>query len=195
MFGPISMNRHHLTQHPDAFPDVPWMECSHTGCEYRNKYKQEMKAHEMWHTKPFVCDQCGHTFATNYLLGKHMSTHDPSLKVRCEWPGCDKSFVYETQLKKHMNTHTGETVYPCKWPGCERTFLSKSYLGVHEMRHKGIRVGHLKCQWTGCEYRTHVKATLARHVLNTHQNGSEVVSKRMTNECNLMDRRVKRPKK
>ncbi|CAG2177287.1 unnamed protein product [Oppiella nova] len=92
-----------------------------------------------------------------------------------------------------MNTHTRETVYRCHWPGCEKSFVWEKSLNDHEKRHRGIPVGRFRC--THCEYRSSHESAVKRHMDSNHGMASEVVSKRTTNECNLMDRRVKRPKK
>ncbi|CAG2181805.1 unnamed protein product, partial [Oppiella nova] len=119
---------------------------------------------------PYRCDECGKEFGRKSDLKTHRQTHDPSLRVRCEWPDCDREFKSRKYMLTHMNVHTMARPYRCP------------------------------CQWTDCDFRCQLETTLKKHVLTTHEmvsddQCSEVVSKRKTNECNLMDRRVKRPKK
>ncbi|CAG2168663.1 unnamed protein product [Oppiella nova] len=200
VFHKKELSRHRLRLHPDAFPDIPWLECSYTDCHYKTKSKDSMKTHELSHSKPFVCDECGHTFSTAQSLGIHLPNHDPSLRHRCQWPACDLSFTSKYTLDLHMNSHTRETIYRCHWPGCEKEFIRSDYLKDHEKRHNG-RIGRFVCHWPECEYRCEKGPSLKRHMFRTHKVVTEVsmssqsVSKRVANECNLIDRRAKRPKK
>ncbi|CAG2162834.1 unnamed protein product, partial [Oppiella nova] len=288
------LKEHQLSLHPRSFPGIPWIKCSHKGCQYKTKLNTHFNAHISGHTedrdadsrfklkcgldgcdnvfnfkrqliehqlrvhagdpgvqrditgesanvrsvsrgladktpdKPFVCDfsGCAKRFSRKENLIKHKPSHRSTdechtntgsstsaglsltqraelLKrdgvYRCDSQGCEYTTRLLYVFKTHLLGHTADCiVYRCHWPGCEKTFLVKSYLWGHERDHqrrqKGLPVGSHPCHWLGCEYRTSKKGTLERHVLNTHQNGSQVVSKCKTNECNLMDRRVKSPK-
>ncbi|CAG2169125.1 unnamed protein product [Oppiella nova] len=189
---------HELAVHPGA--DIQWMECSKKDCHYKTKSERYMRRHKQRHVKSYLCSQCGKCYESQYVLRQHGSTHNDELKYRCEWPGCVKFFAQNVCLRKHMNTHTREAVYRCQWPGCKKSSVWREWVSDHERRHRGIPVGQYRCHWLECEYRTTGKPTLERHMISTHgmvadDQCSEVVSKRKTNECNLMDRRVKRPKK
>ncbi|CAG2166255.1 unnamed protein product [Oppiella nova] len=144
------MSAHQLRRHPDAFPELPWLECPQMGCQFGTKQASYMETHRKLHLKKHVCSVCGKGFGRPDVLLKHMTSHDQSLKIRCEWYGCEETFGSKYDMKCHMNTHTGAVVYRCQWPGCDETFATIKRLAKHETRrHKTVK--NYRCQWPGCE--------------------------------------------
>ncbi|CAG2101207.1 unnamed protein product [Medioppia subpectinata] len=45
------LTEHHLRVHPNECPDVPWIECSHTGCAFRSKSNGSVNKHLKLHNK------------------------------------------------------------------------------------------------------------------------------------------------
>ena len=132
------LTAHQLRGHPDAFPHIPWMECSHTGCQYRCKHKKFMTEHVLVHTRPYVCDTCGQTFATDRKLQKHVPSHDPSLKHQCQWPGCQHIFALRKDLNRHQITHVKPdqaNYYRCPNPQCNKSFPRADNCHRHTTKH------------------------------------------------------------
>ncbi|CAG2168093.1 unnamed protein product [Oppiella nova] len=142
------VTQHQLKRHPDSVPDVPWIHCTHTDCQFKNKSDYAMKAHLKQHTKHYRCDECGKWFTHLSELKYHAPTHDKSLQYPCEWPGCEKRFITKGGMTVHMGTHSGERKYRCSWPGCGKNFKEKAKLKEHEVLHKDPM--KYQCQWPGC---------------------------------------------
>ncbi|CAG2166253.1 unnamed protein product, partial [Oppiella nova] len=122
-------------------------------------HRSHWHRHQRYHTKPYVCSACGLGFGEIANLKKHMIRHDESLKVRCEWEGCERLFADNTVMRLHMNSHTGETAYRCRWPGCGKAFTIKNTFYQHERAHRGWW-----CQWPGCDYVCKRKTKLNEHM-------------------------------
>ncbi|CAG2102945.1 unnamed protein product [Medioppia subpectinata] len=45
------LSEHHLRVHPNECPDMPWIECSHTGCAFRSKSNGTVSKHLKVHNK------------------------------------------------------------------------------------------------------------------------------------------------
>ncbi|CAG2168092.1 unnamed protein product [Oppiella nova] len=188
---------HQLRRHPDSVPDVPWIHCTHTDCQYKNKSDCAMKAHLKQHTKHYRCDECSkwfthlsqlklhepiHNEALQYPcewpgcerrfprkghLALHMAAHEGEKKYRCSWPGCSKKYNVNHVLKMHEITHKDPTKYRCHWPGCGRLLSSKKSLTRHESEHTASR--RYRCHWPGCEYNTHDTKSLNNHLNRSHK--------------------------
>ncbi|CAG2171435.1 unnamed protein product [Oppiella nova] len=156
------LSGHQLALHPDAFPDIPWIECPETDCQYRTKLKGSLSAHLNGHSRPYRCSQCGKAFPSGSHLRDHQRTHNESLQYRCEWPGCEKRFVQKTSLIGHMNAHLGANTYRCSWPGCEKSYTNDKSLRSHVQTHKGVK--NYRCQWPGCGYATDRSRYLGNHM-------------------------------
>jgi len=147
------LTHHQLRVHPNDFPDIPWIQCTHNGCQYKTKCKPAFTDHMKTHTKPYVCSECQKGFGASDDLKRHKRTHNKDLKIRCEWYGCEATVQQYTALKMHMNTHTGNTVYRCQWAGCDKSYLNQTTLATHKRRqHDGI-ADH-QCYWPECDYKT-----------------------------------------
>ncbi|CAG2112435.1 unnamed protein product, partial [Medioppia subpectinata] len=163
-----SFNKHQLRTHSDFFADIPWIECSHTGCQYRSKIKPDITVHMKTHSKPYRCDECGKSFGSTDCLKRHKRTHDKSSQIPCEWPECERRFTNNNVMKAHMNSHTCETTYRCQWPGCDNTYNHRNGLETHVRRvHNGLL--DLKCHWPECEYSTTNPIRLHNHIDRQHK--------------------------
>ncbi|CAG2170777.1 unnamed protein product, partial [Oppiella nova] len=193
------LRQHQLRLHPDAFPDIPWMECSHTDCQFRTKLKLQMFTHKNTHTKPYRCDQCGHAFMDNQKLqqhipthnqGRHMrcqwpgcdqciqsptATHNKGRHMRCQWPGCDQTFAHKGLLTRHMKIHTAETVYRCECEGCDYITPYKANFVAHVKRHTSGHVSGqpFRCRHSGCDYTTESSVEFKNHTINSHSTATK----------------------
>ncbi|CAG2111402.1 unnamed protein product [Medioppia subpectinata] len=160
------MNDHRLTRHPESAPEVAWIQCD--DCPFRAKLRSGLEAHRRVHMQTFRCETCGVGFGRRQSLRDHVRKHDQTLRLRCEWPGCERTFLTDHACKAHLNTHTMEKVYRCHWPGCDSTFLNINTLGSHERRQHQGKIDY-KCHWPGCDFGCTYKEALHRHMAKVHQ--------------------------
>ncbi|XP_054162083.1 zinc finger protein 761-like [Oppia nitens] len=160
------MQAHQLRRHPEQFPDVPWIECGHNGCDVRSKSALKITEHRNIHIRAHECPVCGKHFGTAYLVRKHQkSTHGSSEtldgqceKYRCDWPGCAKEYKHPNVLERHKLAHTGFT-YQCTHEGCGKSFKDYTYFRSHVNHHKAT----YRCLHSGCSYTTGLKKRLETH--------------------------------
>ncbi|CAG2164052.1 unnamed protein product [Oppiella nova] len=80
------LRAHELGVHPDALPDIPWTQCSHTGCHFKTKSRALAINHRNGHKnpsnrrrhtqqKPYSCGICGQKFALMSEYKSHSKTH------------------------------------------------------------------------------------------------------------------------
>ncbi|CAG2103450.1 unnamed protein product [Medioppia subpectinata] len=174
---------HQKRVHWQHFPDLPWIQCSHIGCEWRTKISHDLTIHTKSHTKPYKCSQCEKSFGNSDDLRRHRIRHDDSLKIPCHWPGCDKKFVRLAEMKRHLNAHSGERVYRCLWPGCDKQYLNEYSLSYHEKTTHNKTTALPKetvhrCHWPECDYKTKNAGCLTNH-LNKHQGIADYHSTRI----------------
>lgn len=70
-------------------------------------------------------------------VGKRQST--TSLKYKCTYPDCNKSFNQKTHLVIHGRSHTGDRPYVCTFEGCGKRFSQHGNLRTHRRSHTGDR--------------------------------------------------------
>lgn len=87
--------------------------------------------------RPYVCDECGVSYAYPNILRKHKkSKHEQVRPNVCHI--CDKRFTMKAQLNAHLFTHTGERPYACDQ--CDKAFNRPSTLKTHKQSvHQRIR--------------------------------------------------------
>ena len=77
-------------------------------------------------------------------------------------PYCGESFKNRWKFNKHMERHeAGEKRLQCPEPDCEETFYIEYDLQLHQKKHQD-KEKIFQCDQ--CEYRTHVKYYLDRHI-------------------------------
>ncbi|KAL0267840.1 UNVERIFIED_CONTAM: hypothetical protein PYX00_009995 [Menopon gallinae] len=84
--------------------------------------------------RPFVCDQCGHSFTSKGILHEHLTIHSDVYNYHCK--DCNKSFKTKYRLKIHMDTHV-ETRYEC--PICTQTLNTRRTLRTHLLVHRDVK--------------------------------------------------------
>ncbi|KAJ8272466.1 hypothetical protein GJAV_G00089390 [Gymnothorax javanicus] len=107
--------------------------------------------------RPYLCSQCGKSFADGSGLRAHQCT-DPGVRSnKCsqctksfrERPykcsDCGKSFTWIASLKVHQCRHSGERPHSC--PQCGKSFSQLEYLTIHQRTHTGERP--YKCSQCG----------------------------------------------
>ncbi|XP_076460573.1 uncharacterized protein LOC143293534 [Babylonia areolata] len=122
----------------------------------------------------YLCPMCGHVFASNDSLAKHIAKHLPSETVRsgdtkihyCKV--CNRSFSRSDMLTRHMRLHTGLKPYECY--DCGQVFSRSDHLNTHRRTHTGekpYRCPH--CPYSACRrdmitrhMRTHTKQSSRR---------------------------------
>lgn len=81
--------------------------------------------------RPYVCDQCGISYAHPNGLSKHkMSIHQGIRPHACQV--CDKRFITKMRLNEHLVIHTGEKSFLCDQ--CDKRFNRASNLRTHKSR-------------------------------------------------------------
>uniref|UniRef100_A0A672S221 C2H2-type domain-containing protein n=1 Tax=Sinocyclocheilus grahami TaxID=75366 RepID=A0A672S221_SINGR len=84
---------------------------------------------------PFMCENCGKSFASKEYLKHHNRIHSGFRPYKCERPyhckDCDKQFTQLNALQRHQRIHTGEKPYMCSM--CGRTFTDKSTVRRHTL--------------------------------------------------------------
>lgn len=84
--------------------------------------------------RPFVCDQCGHSFTSKGILQEHLTIHSDEAPWSCT--NCNKNFKTKYRLKIHMDTHR-ETPYQC--PKCPVQLSTRRTLRMHLVVHRDTK--------------------------------------------------------
>ena len=137
----FNVRSHKISVHSDL---RPW-KCTHPGCNFEAKLKQNLK--------------------------QHLRLHETSLELRkphvCTFTGCDYRASNKTALKSHVDRrHTTATTKNFSCTLCPLKFYSKFELNAHIRRHVKERCTS-KCSY--CNYRTHDGWTLRAHFRNVHK--------------------------
>ncbi|OXA47582.1 zinc finger protein 665-like [Folsomia candida] len=141
------------------------------------------------------CPKCSKMFKTCHNLTRHMVTHDPDAKVKCEVCGiicknkvvlschkwklhsnrkrpscntCHRVFSSFTALRLHADTVHSTEARPrlrCTVPFCEKTYLNKGDLASHLRTGHGENSVRFRCTLCGKEFK--MRGGLDRHIL-TH---------------------------
>ncbi|KDR24404.1 hypothetical protein L798_04357 [Zootermopsis nevadensis] len=96
--------------------------------------------------RPFVCDQCGHSFTSKGILQEHLTIHSDETPFKCTQ--CKKSFKTKYRLKIHSDTHR-ETPYQC--PVCPLQLSTRRTLRMHLVVHRDTKA--YQCATCGKAFR------------------------------------------
>ncbi|OXA45158.1 zinc finger protein 99 [Folsomia candida] len=149
----------------------------------------------MDHNPGKKCPKCTKTFKTNRSLTRHMVTHDPDAKVKCEVcgkisknphalsdhmssshtnrkrPSCDTchgQFSNFVSLRQHVNPFHSlidRPRFPCEFPGCEKTYKNKRHLSQHAKTEHAENLVRFSCRLCRNEFKT--RNDLRKHI-STH---------------------------
>lgn len=96
--------------------------------------------------RPFVCHECGQSFASKGILQEHLTIHSDDAPWKCDI--CAKKFKTKYRLKLHLDTH-GETPYAC--PHCPMKLNTRRTLRMHLVVHRDTKA--YQCVTCGKSFR------------------------------------------
>ncbi|KAI5711960.1 hypothetical protein M8J75_004620 [Diaphorina citri] len=96
--------------------------------------------------RPFVCHECGQSFASKGILQEHLTIHSDDAPWKCDI--CSKKFKTKYRLKLHLDTH-GETPYGC--PHCPMKLNTRRTLRMHLVVHRDTKA--YQCVTCGKSFR------------------------------------------
>ena len=120
---------------------------------------------------PCTVEDCQILFESKDELDKHYETHSKLFK--CEFPGCEKSFMKLTNLRKHNKSHSkNKKIYFCPFEGCNKSFTASYSVTLHYRIHTGNKP--FQCDICGKKFFD--KANWQYHVNNMHK---KIISKNL----------------
>ena len=120
---------------------------------------------------PCTVEDCQILFESKDELDKHHETHSKLFK--CEFPGCEKSFMKLTNLRKHNKSHSkNKKIYFCPFEGCNKSFTASYSVTLHYRIHTGNKP--FQCDICGKKFFD--KANWQYHVNNMHK---KIISKNL----------------
>ena len=124
--------------------------CGKEGCERVFSRRSELLAH-VKADHPSTCKQpecakkvCTARATPTKKKALNMLSHKDYFY--CNYPGCDKRYLYVEYLRRHSVTHTDVKPELCEI--CGKSFRSRKSLSVHLMIHKDVKP--LKCEF--CDF-------------------------------------------
>merc|ERR1719318_439388 len=121
------LRTHYATHDPLAHPCT---ECDSVFEDRTSLLQHRVSEHQIA-SSPVFCPFCEDSFLTDQYLRIHLlSVHPPPWS--CTQPGCSFSPTYLLEASMHMQTHQ---VKKCDWPGCDQSFLARDLLMEHVQKH------------------------------------------------------------
>ncbi|KAF4526757.1 hypothetical protein B566_EDAN015104 [Ephemera danica] len=153
-------------------------ECASCPKSFKSKYYliQHMRTHKSSGVKPYKCQYCVSSFATERVHADHERMHRGETPYQCTY--CLQSFPSSNVLQRHKRSHTKPFICQYCGKGCD----SKNRLMVHQRVHTGERP--FKCKF--CE-----KAYKQKQEMEFHQLTHSMEKKYKCSICNFGDNRMK----
>ncbi|XP_035995582.1 zinc finger protein 142-like [Fundulus heteroclitus] len=120
--------KYHMTKHTGEKPYA----CGE--CEYRTNRADALRAHrdtQHCDVRPYVCEKCGKTFKTIFILKTHQKKHTDDRAYSCGL--CQKSFRWPAGLRHHFLSHTEQRPFSCRH--CSYRAKQRFQVVKHLQRH------------------------------------------------------------